>query len=357
MNYALILAGGSGTRFWPLSRNTEPKQFLSVCSDKPMLEETIQRILPLIKKENILIAANKIHRQKIYECARKIGIPQDNIFLEPESRNTFAPIAFLSYKINTIDPEAILCVLPCDHVIQNNKKYVSCLAKATNAASENCIVTFGVTPKRPETGYGYIKIELPGHPLNFAKGKQITRSQVYKIEKFIEKPNLNKAKKLIKNKRYYWNSGIFVFKAGCLLDEIKRLQPKSYKEIAKKNKSLEALWKTLPATSIDYAVMERARNLTLLPADYGWLDLGSWQAIEEVLKKDKSRNILRGNCVDLDSKDSIIWGQKRLIASVGLKNIIVVDTEDALLICAKDRTQDVKRIVQILKEKKLSGQI
>lgn len=349
MNYALILAGGSGTRFWPLSRNTEPKQFLNVCSDKPMLEETIQRILPLVKKENILIAANKTHKAKIFECAKKIGILRRNIFLEPEGRNTFPPIAYLSNQINHITPEAVLCVLPCDHVIQNNKKYVSCLQKAIKAASDNCIVTFGITPKRPETGYGYIKIKSPGH--------QVTRSPVYKIEKFIEKPDIEKAKKLIKDKRYYWNSGIFVFKVKSLIDEVKRLQPESYQTINQKNKNLEALWKTLPATSIDYAIMERARNLALLPADYGWLDLGSWQAIEEVLKKDKNLNIFRGNHVDLDSKNSIIWGKNRLIASIGIKDIIVVDTDDALLICAKDRTQDVKKIVQILKQNNYSGQI
>ena len=349
MNYALILAGGSGTRFWPLSRNTEPKQFLSVCSDKPMLEETIQRILPLIKKENILIAANKMHRSKINACARKMGIPAKNLLFEPEGRNTFAPIAFLSYKTNKTNPESVLCVLPCDHVIQNNKKYVSLLRDAINTAAKNNIVTFGVTPKRPETGYGYIRIKSPEH--------KNTKSQVYKIDKFIEKPNLDKAKKLIKDKRYYWNSGIFVFKARCLLDEIKRLQPQAYKNITGNNKDLEVLWKTLPATSIDYAVMERARNLSLLPVNYGWLDLGSWQAIEEVLKKDARGNILRGNCVDLGSENTIIWGQKRLIASIGIKDIIVVDTDDALLICAKDKTQDVKKIVQILKEKKHAGQI
>jgi len=348
MNYALILAGGSGTRFWPLSRNTEPKQFLNVCSDKPMLEETIQRILPLINRENILIAANKMHKEKISACAKKIGIPEKNVFLEPEGRNTFPPIAFLSGKINKIDPEAVLCVLPCDHVIQNNKKFLSCLRQAAKAAADNCIVTFGITPKRPETGYGYIKI----NPKTITKNEKI-----YKIEKFIEKPGLNKAKKLIKDKRYYWNSGVFVFKVMSLLDEVKRLQPESYYAINKKNKPLEKLWKTLPATSIDYAIMERARNLKLLPADYGWLDLGSWQAIEEVLKKDKNLNIFRGNCVDLDSKNSIIWGQKRLIASIGIKNIIVVDTEDALLICAKDKTQDVKKIVQILKTNKFFRQI
>lgn len=340
MNYAIILAGGVGSRFWPLSRNTEPKQFLNFYSKKPMIEETIERISPLIKKENIYISTNKIYRQKIETGMKKLGIPLKNILFEPNSKNTFPPIALLSQKINKLDPQAVVAVLPCDHVITNNKRFVSLLKRAAEAASRGNIVTFGVIPKRPETGYGYIKIKARG------KGPR-----VYEIEKFIEKPDLLTAKKLIRDKRNYWNSGIFIFKPEVLLAETKSILPEVYKNITTQG-NFEKLWKKLPSISIDYAIMEKTKKIVLLPADYGWLDLGSWQAIEEVLKKDKNGNIFRGNYLDINSKDSIVWAGSRLIATVGLKDVIVVDTKDSLLICSKDKTQDVKKVVQRLKQKK-----
>lgn len=348
MNYAIILAGGVGSRFWPLSRQTEPKQFLSVCSDKPMIEETIERIAPVLKKENIYIACNKLHRKKICEAIRKYGIPLKNVLLEPQGRNTFAPIIFLAHKISKLGPEAVISVLPCDHVIKNNKKFVRLLAKAFLVSNKGGIVTFGVTPKRPETGYGYIKIKSLGRPA--------ARPPVYEIEKFIEKPDLEKARELIKDKKYYWNSGIFVFRADVLINETKKILPEVYKNLIHEH-NFKRLWASLPATSIDYAIMEKAKNIMLVPADYGWLDLGSWQAIEEVMTKDKNGNILKGNCVDIESKDTFVWSQDRLVASVGLKDIIIVDTDDALLVCSKKRAQDVKKVVQALKKTNFKGRI
>lgn len=348
MNYAIILAGGVGSRFWPLSRQTEPKQFLSVCSAKPMIEETIERIAPALKKENIYIACNKIHREKISKSIRKYGVPLKNVLLEPQGRNTFAPIIFLSCKISKLDPEAVISVLPCDHVIKNNKKFLRLLTKAFLVSNKGGIVTFGVAPKRPETGYGYIKIKSPG--------PQSPRTPVYKIEKFIEKPDLETARKLIKDKKYYWNSGIFVFRADVLINETKRILPGVYKKLIHKH-NFKRLWAALPATSIDYAIMEKAKNMVLVPADYGWLDLGSWQAIEEVMAKDKNGNIFKGNCVDIESKDTFVWSQNRLVASVGLKDIIIVDTADALLVCSKKNAQDVKKVVQALKQNNFKGQL
>jgi len=331
-----------------LSRQTEPKQFLSVCSDKPMIDETIGRISPLIGKNNIYIATNKIHKEKIKVCMKKQGIPLENVLLEPQGRNTFPPIVLLTHRIRKIDPGAVISVLPCDHIIENDKKFVDLLAKAISVSGGGNIITFGVSPKRPETGYGYIKIR--------AGVQKCGSAGVYRIEKFIEKPDLATAEKLAKDKKYYWNSGIFVFKAEALINETKRLFPEVYKNLSS-GLSFRRLWASLPATSMDYAIMEKTKNSLLLRADYGWLDLGSWQAIEEVMKKDKQGNIFKGKCLDIESKNTFVWSGDRLVATLGLKDIIIVDTRDALLVCSKQRTQDVKKLVQSLKQNSFKKQL
>lgn len=346
-NYAIILAGGIGSRFWPLSTDSEPKQFLKVSSDKPMIEETLYRIKKLIKKENIYIAANKSHKKNVLSCSRPFNIPVKNLLFEPESRNTFAPIAFLSQRILSLDNNAAISVLPCDHVIKYPDKFIKLLSEAYEISKTGNIICFGIIPKRPETGYGYIKINEKCKLQNVKFRKQKTK--IHKIDKFIEKPDLARAKKFIRDKRFFWNSGIFIFRAGTMLKEINRLLPGTYKQLMS-NEPINSLWEKLPAVSIDYAVMEKTKRIVLMPADYGWIDLGSWQAIEEVFKKDKNDNIFQGkNIVNLNTKNTIIWGDKRFIAAVGIKDLIIVDTNDALLVCSKDKTQDVKKIVYKLK--------
>jgi len=346
VNYAIILAGGSGRRFWPLSRELEPKQFLNVCSIKPLIEEAIDRINPLIKKESIYLATGKIYNKKIKECIRKLNILPANILLEPQSKNTLAPIAVLSKNINTLDSEAVIAVLPSDHFIKDKRKFLELLSRGIEIAKKGYIVCLGIPPERPETGYGYIK----------------TKSKIkdfYLIDKFIEKPDLARAKKFILDKRYYWNGGIFIFKPGVILEEINKFMPNIYKTIMQigNKQGLKRLWNKFPSISIDYAVMERTKRMALLPADCGWIDLGSWQAVGEIAKKDKNGNIFRGKYMDIGSKDTFVWSDKRLIATLGLKDIIIVDTEDALLVCRKDMSQDVKKIVQLLKQRNFKGEI
>lgn len=340
MNYAIILAGGKGERFWPLSRETEPKQFLNVCSIRPLIEETIYRISPLIKKDNIYIATGKIHNKKIKGCLRKINIPSGNILFEPNGKNTFAPIAVLSSDINDLDPEAVIAVFPSDHFIKDNDKFCRLLSKGIKIARNGYIVSLGIPPKSPETGYGYMK----------AKSKI---KGFYSIEKFIEKPDLARAKSFIRDKRYYWNGGIFIFKPQVILGEIKKFMPYVYKILMQmKNKEgFSRLWHKLPSISIDYAIMEKTGKMALLPADCGWTDLGSWEAVGEIAKKDKYGNVFRGKHIDIGSKNTLVWSDKRLIATLGLDNAIIVDTQDALLVCRKDMSQDVKKIVQLLKQK------
>jgi mannose-1-phosphate guanylyltransferase len=352
MNYTIILAGGTGSRFWPLSRAMEPKQFLNVCSNKPMIEETVFRIGNLFKKENIYIATNKAYGKKIKAFVRTFRVPWGNILFEPEARNTLAPIGALSKQINNNDPQAVIVVLPSDHLIRDADKFRKALSRGIELAKDGDIVTLGINPDRPETGYGYIKIK--------AKNRKIKKITDYcEVDRFVEKPDLVRAKRFIKDKRYYWNSGIFIFRSEVILSEIREFVPQAYKTIMKiKDKAdINKLWPKLPNISFDYAIMQKTKKTVLLPAEYGWMDLGCWEAIETVVKKDSSGNVLKGNCIDIGSKNILVWSDKRLVATIGLENIIIVDTKDALLVCTKDKAQDVKKIVQALKEKNLRGHI
>jgi len=346
MNYAVILAGGAGTRFWPLSRQLEPKQFLNICSSKSMLEETINRLSSVIKRENIYIATNKLQVKKITKCLKKFNISIRNTLLEPGVKNTFAPIAVLSSKLNNEYTDAVIAVLPSDHFVKNKKKFRASLTRAIEIANQGYIVTMGILPDKPETGYGYIKI-----------GKRY--QDFYLAQNFIEKPELTTARKFIQEKRYYWNSGIFIFRPAVILGEIKRLMPGAYSIITKmqNKKDIERLWVKLPSISFDYAIMERTDKAVVLPVDYGWSDLGSWHALDNIMKKDRNGNIFRGACVDLGSRNSFVWSDKRVVATLGLDNLVIVDTKDALLVCPKDRAQDVKKIVRILGQKNFKKQI
>lgn len=339
MNHAIILAGGSGTRFWPLSTEAEPKQFLNICSEEPMIGQAIKRIGGLIEKQNIHIATNKIYHKKIRRCLKGLNIPAGNILFEPQARNTFAPIGLLAAKIYKRDKDAVMLVFPSDHYIKNNSRFINALQKAIHLAKKGFIVTLGAAPDRPETGYGYIK----------AKSK---KKNYYLIERFVEKPEIAAAKRFIKDKGYYWNTGIFVFKAEVLLEEIKKFMPLDWRLLIKinDNKSLNILWPRLKPISVDYAIMEKTKRMALLPVDFGWTDLGSWEAIGGFLKKDKNGNISIGNCIDLSSKNTLCWSNDRILATIGLENIVIVNTDNATLVCAKGKTQEVKKLIGILKK-------
>lgn len=357
MNYAIILAGGIGSRFWPLSRELKPKQFLNIFSKKPMLEETIRRVGSLVKRDNIYIATNKIYHKEIRSYLKKLNIYPRNILFEPEARNTLAPLGLLSKNIYNKDKEAVILVFPSDHYIKDKNRFSKILAKAIYLAKRGYIVTLGITPRRPETAYGYIKVKSPpqklaGPPRVLAEKLRILKSKVYVVDRFIEKPGLIKAKAFIKDRRFYWNAGIFIFRADTMLQELKKFAPDDYEVInkIKDEKSLNRLWPQITSISIDYAVMEKTDKMVLMPADFGWIDLGSWQAIEEFLKKDKQGNISQGRHIDSESRNITVWAQERIVVTLGLNNLIIVDTKDALLVCAKSKTQEVKEIVKKLKK-------
>ncbi|MDD4894954.1 MAG: sugar phosphate nucleotidyltransferase [Candidatus Omnitrophica bacterium] len=346
MNYAIILAGGKGSRFWPLSRELEPKQFLNVYSDKPLIEESINRISPLIKKENIYIASSRVYKEKINRCSRKLRIPLSNILLEPSPKNTFAPIAVLSKYIGDCDPGAVIISMPSDHFIKHTQKFLKLLNKGIEIVKRGYIVALGIPPTRPETGFGYIRA-------------QSKINDFYLIDRFIEKPDLARAKKFVRDKRYYWNGGIFIFTPRLLLEEIKKFVPGIYSAIKqlKNKKDFKKLWPGLPSISIDYAIMEKTRRIALLPVECGWSDLGSWEAVMDIAKKDKNGNVFSGRHIDIGSRNTFALPQKRLIATLGLDNIIIVDTKDALLVCRRDMSQGVKKIAGILKQKNFKGQL
>ncbi|MFA5038096.1 MAG: mannose-1-phosphate guanylyltransferase/mannose-6-phosphate isomerase [Candidatus Omnitrophota bacterium] len=346
--YALILAGGVGSRFWPLSRELEPKQFLQFMGDHSLLQQTIQRVTPLIPPENIYIISNEQYKFQIQHQVAGLKVPAANIILEPQGKNTAPAIGLAAGFIYKRDPEAVMAVLPADHHIGKPEKLVGILKKAAEAASDKRLVTIGIMPQSAHTGYGYIKTKSSAG--RAGQGKPLP------VEKFVEKPDKQKAEKFFKDKRYFWNSGMFVWKAGVILDEIKTHLPELYRTLAilsQPNSFDSRIWAKIAPISVDYGVLEKSKNVVVFPAqDLGWSDLGSWSSYCKICGKDKSGNVLQNDCVDIGSKDIAVFGKGRLVATIGLKDVIVVDTDDALLICHKDRSEEVKSVVEQIRQNK-----
>ena len=370
--YAVIMAGGSGTRFWPLSREKMPKQLLKIGGGDTLICETVSRIIPLVRPEDIFIVTNQSLADTIgFQLSSKFERPWDkNIILEPEARNTAPALGLAALHLERIDPESIMIVLSADHSIRKTDDFLNVLRKAVEAAQNDFLVTIGIKPARPETGYGYIKAgeEYQGSSLMADSSSKEAHSSwfmahgdVCRVEAFVEKPNIETAKEYLKNGHYYWNSGIFAWKTKTLLKEIEKHQPSLYQGLLDIRKSIgtnreseviKEVFKKIDPISIDYAVMEKTDRAAVIPADIGWSDVGSWTALDDVSEKDKSGNVITGNVIDIGSRDSIIYAEKRLVATIGLNNVVVVDTPDATLVCSKDRAQDVKKMVDELKKRK-----
>ncbi len=345
MNYAVILAGGVGSRFWPFSRELEPKQFMRLLGEESLLQATIRRIKGVVSPQNTYIITNNIYFYELLNQIKVFGIPEDNIILEPEGKNTAPAIGVCAKLISKLDKEAALIVLPADHYIKNLPNFRKVVRNAVSVARENLLVTIGIKPKKPSTAYGYImagkRLQAPG-----------PRPQAYKVEKFLEKPSLDKAKKYLKNRNYYWNSGMFIFKAVVFLEEIKRYLPNLSNQLdyIKSTADIEKVWPKIKPISVDYGIMEHSKRIALIPAGFYWTDLGSWDALSEVFPKDSKGNILEADTCNLDSQGIFVFSKgNRLISTIGLKDLVIADTPDALLVCDRNRTQDVKRVVEILK--------
>ncbi|OGP10840.1 MAG: mannose-1-phosphate guanylyltransferase/mannose-6-phosphate isomerase [Deltaproteobacteria bacterium RIFCSPLOWO2_12_FULL_43_16] len=349
--HAVILAGGTGTRFWPLSRERSPKQMLKIFGEDTMIRQTIKRICGLVSEQNISIVTNERLAFDLNLHLEGIKRRKDDFKIIAESigRNTAPAIGLAAVYLKKNNPDSIMVVLSSDHSIGNEKAFIDVLKKAIKSAEKGNLVTLGVKPVRPETGYGYIKA-----------GVRNQKSGIRKVEKFTEKPDIKTAQRYLESGNYFWNSGIFVWKVSAILGEIKKYMPLLYsgllkieKALATKNerKIIEEVYSELESQSIDYGVLEKSNKVMVAPADIGWCDVGSWTALDDVLPHDDNGNIIKGNVVDIASKDSIIFSSDRLVATIGLKNMVIVDTPDATLVCEKHRAQDVKKIVDELKRR------
>lgn len=339
--YAVLLAGGQGSRFWPRSRTLEPKQFLHFHKDKSLFEQTIFRMRPLINPENIFIVTSDLYKNQIYETASVYHVPTDNVILETEPRNTAPAVAIAAQLINVKDPQAKVCILPCDHLIQHNTDFLKLLRKAFNVC-ENKLIIFGILPHRPATGYGYIKIT------------EVTKTEDFtKVIRFCEKPDEKTAKVFLKRGNYFWNSGIFVGSSRKFLEEFKTYLPDLYRQISKiyNVSDIPLVWSNIKGVSFDYGILEKSESVYMIKAkNIGWSDLGSWQSWDELIPKDKQRNKFFGEVVNVSSRNTTVLGNNRLIATIGLENLIIVDTPDALLVTTKDNSEEVKKVVDFLKK-------
>jgi|Deesub1362B_J571_1020462.scaffolds.fasta_scaffold00163_40 mannose-1-phosphate guanylyltransferase len=349
-DFAVIMAGGVGKRFWPLSRKRKPKQFLSITSDKTMLEETIERILPLIPYERIYTVANAEFSNEIYKLIP--NLPEQNLIIEPSAKNTAPSLILATARIYIDDPEATIVALPADHFIENNEKFKQILDSCLKMArSGEYFITIGIQPSYPATGYGYI---------HFSPEKvfKINEEKFYWVEEFKEKPSLEQAKKYLSEKEYLWNSGIFIWKAKTFSKKLRDYTPELYNNYLNLLESLEKhdrkeiskIFDRLPSTSIDYALMEKTKGILVTKGDFGWSDVGSWSSLIKIWPKDKNGNIIKGNVISIDSQGCIIYNPNMLTSLIGVKNIIVIHAHNALLICDKKHDQKIKELVDKLEK-------
>jgi mannose-1-phosphate guanylyltransferase len=350
MIHALIMAGGSGTRFWPLSTESMPKQFLAIGGKKPLLRVTAERILPMCGWEGLLIGASKKHVPAIRRILPEL--PKNNIILEPRPRNTAPAIALAAEEVAHRDKDGIMIVLPSDHIIRPAGAFRKVMRAACKQAKTGALVTLGIVPTHPETGFGYIRA---GRRLGLLGG-----SEVFEVECFTEKPNLNIAKSYLKSGEYYWNSGMFIFQAQAILEECALHMPalarglKNIRATKKQDraKKLKGLFDRIDGISIDYGVMEKSDRINVIPCDVFWSDVGSWAALPEVSPVDRAGNFTRGDVLAINSRNCVIRSEKRLIACVGVEDLVIVETPDAVMVCPKDSTQKVKKIVEELRYRK-----
>lgn len=346
---AVIMAGGKGERFWPQSRADRPKQFLSLTNDgETMIQKTVNRLSGIVEPEDIFVVTNKQYFHLVREQLPDLS--EENIIAEPASRNT-APCIGLAAGIieKRYGEDTVMLVLPSDHEIKLASMFKDTLMQAVNVAERNGnLVTIGIPPTYPETGYGYINFD----------GNKDAENGAYKVIRFVEKPDVEKAKRYVNSGEYLWNSGMFVWKTSSILGNIQKYLPDMY-EILKSiinsygtetyEQELEKTFPLIKGESIDFGVMEKAGDIFTIPGSFGWDDVGSWLAMERINPTNEYGNVVRGDVISIDTASSTIIGGGRLIATVGVEDLIVVDTDDAVLICAKEKAQEVKRVIDNLK--------
>ena len=349
MYYALIMAGGVGARLWPLSRRNRPKQSLSLVGERTMFEHAVDRIAPLFQPEQIFVVTGAEHVEAL--AAQAPELPPHKFIVEPDGRGTAPCIGLGAIHLRQRDPEAIMAVLTADHFIADTARFRQVLAAAAQVAEEGHLVTLGITPSSPSTGYGYIK---QGEILGTAEG-----FSVFRAERFTEKPSPETALHMVESGEYSWNSGMFIWRVDRILEEFQHQMPEFYVQLAEVEATLgtsgyegtlSRVWPQVARQAIDYGVMEGAEDVVVIPVDIGWSDVGSWASLSALLPADKEGNAIVGPHVGIDTRDTLVFGGKRLIATIGLEGMVIVDTEDALLVCPREREQEVREIVRRLEE-------
>jgi len=346
---AVILAGGKGTRFWPLSRENCPKQMLNIVGEDTLLRQTIKRLNGFISLDNVWIITTDILAQDIRFHLKSLGKDAERIrfIIEPSGRNTAPAVTLAAMILNKLSSDSVMVVMPSDHIISDTKQFQNKLQVAVEAAQEGYLVTFGIVPTRPEAVYGYIR---SGRPFKDSS------DEIFHAEGFFEKPDAKTAETFLNQGGYYWNSGIFVWKTAKILKEIERYLPSLFKELKKidelndlRNETFKELYSSLESISIDHGVMEKSRDVLLIPADFGWCDLGNWTALSDVLEKDEKGNIIQGNAIDIGSENCTVIACDRVLATIGLKDMVVIDTADATLVSSNKMVHEVRKVVETLK--------
>ena len=343
--HAVILAGGSGTRFWPLSREKMPKQFLAILGDRSMLALTIDRACALTAAERIWIVTVRSQRGEVERELLDLGLQKKvKVLEEPAGKNTAAAIGLAAVHILRDNPEGMMAVFPSDHHIGDPSAFLKILRFGCEAARRDWMITLGIRPNHPETGYGYIE---KGEPLDFKKSER----EIFSAARFTEKPNRATAEDYLASGRFLWNAGIFIWRASRFMAEMKIHLPDHFEklsQIGKRPDQLDALYAAFEAISVDYGILERSDRVAVIPTDVGWSDVGSWAALYDLLAKDKNLNALSGDVIAVDSRNSLIRSEERLLATVGIDDLVVIETTDAVLVCRKDRSQEVRAIAQKL---------
>ncbi|WP_147614766.1 mannose-1-phosphate guanylyltransferase [Treponema pectinovorum] len=343
--YGIIMAGGGGTRFWPLSRQETPKQLLNLSGKDLMVNEAIERLCQVADKDDIFIVTNSIQTPKMIE-ATKAKIKKNHILSEPSSRNTAACIGYAAFEILKKYGDGLMVITPSDAYIKDEKEFAKVLKIALETAkAKDVLVTVGIKPTFASTGYGYIK---------FKKDESLA----FKVLEFKEKPELATAQKYVESGDYLWNSGMFIWKASTILEAFKNFLPNVYSDLEKIAQSMgsqeefnviEEIYPKIESISVDYGIMEKSDSVYVVPGDFGWSDVGSFDMLGALHEKDKNQNIIIGDSINIDTKNSIVYSDKRLVATIDLDDVVVVETPDAVLVCKKDRVQDVKKVVEELK--------